>query len=405
MIRPERRTRADIVAAVAIAVVVAVAGVAIWWTSDARATISRPAATAAPSPTPARAVPAALAQLWTAASSKTDTPVIVGGTVVTGDGHNLVGHDPKTGAQRWLFVRDRDLCGVTWIYNLAVAVYPDGRGCGQVSTVEGSIGRRGPTRTGYEDKHITLSSDGTTVLAAGSTRIEMWRSDMVRTLAWGRLDAPVNPPVEPQPPCTFVSSAASSEAAAILEICPNSPQLKLTMLKVAKEDVAPEQRYAQLLGVDANSGAKVLVVSGQRTAVYLPAPQPQVAVYDETGQQISSTLLTKPPSPRATTSHAGGLITYWTGDSVIALDANTLAYRYTVGASNGVAPIGPGEMMAGRLLIPVGTGIGVYDPATGTPERVIAVDRPGVDGPVLLGVTGMTVVEQRAAQIVGLGER
>jgi hypothetical protein len=61
--------------------------------------------------------------------------------------------------------------------------------------------------------------------------------------------------------------------------------------------------------------------------------------------------------------------------------------------------------MASRLLIPVSTGLGVYDAATGAPERVIPVDRPGVRGPVLLGVTGMTIVEQRGAQIVGLGER
>jgi hypothetical protein len=149
----------------------------------------------------------------------------------------------------------------------------------------------------------------------------------------------------------------------------------------------------------------VLVVSGQRTAVYLPAPQPRVVVFDETGAQISSTMLPKPPSPAATTSLGGSLFTYWTGDSVIALDADTLVYRYTVAASDGAVPIGPGGMMAGRLLIPLSSGLGVYDPATGAPERVIPVDRPGVQGPVMLGVTGTTVVEQRGAQIVALGER
>ena len=42
MVRPERRTKGDMVAAAAIAVVVVATAALIWWTSDARAT-SQPA--------------------------------------------------------------------------------------------------------------------------------------------------------------------------------------------------------------------------------------------------------------------------------------------------------------------------------------------------------------------------
>lgn len=66
MVKPERRTKGDLLAAAAIAVVVAATASLIWWTSDARATISRPAATPAPNPTLAKQVPASLKQLWTA---------------------------------------------------------------------------------------------------------------------------------------------------------------------------------------------------------------------------------------------------------------------------------------------------------------------------------------------------
>ena len=48
MVKPERRTRADVVAAIAIAAVIAVTAGLVWWTSDARATISRPAANPIP---------------------------------------------------------------------------------------------------------------------------------------------------------------------------------------------------------------------------------------------------------------------------------------------------------------------------------------------------------------------
>jgi hypothetical protein len=304
---------------------------------------------------------------------------------------------------RWSFARDRDLCGITWVYDLAVGVYPDTRGCGQVSTVEARTGERGPTRTSFTDKQITLSTDGTTVLAAGRTRIEMWRSDMVRTLAYGDIDAPINPPVPPDPPCEFLSTAASSSGASILETCSSFPGVRLTLLKVSKEDVEPEERYVQQPGLAPDSGAKVLALSELRTAVYLPIPQPRIVVYDETGQEVSSTLLPWKPGPNITVSRAGNLITVWTGDSVAVLDGSSLAFRYTIAPGSAV-PVGPGDMMADRLLIPVTGGIAAYAPDTGAFERVIPVERGNVTGPIVPNVVGTTVVEQRGDTVVALGE-
>jgi hypothetical protein len=403
LVKPERRTKGDLLAAAAIVVVIAVAGALIWWNSDARATISKPAAAPAPTISSARSVPAAFRQLWTAPSSRTREPVIVSSTVITAEGRELVGHDPKTGAQTWSFARDLDLCGVSWVYDLAVAVYPDSRGCGQVSTVEARTGERGPTRSGYADKQITLSTDGTTVLSAGRTRIEMWRSDMVRTLAYGDLDAPLNPPVPPKPPCEFLSTAASSSGASILETCSSFPDVRLTLLKVSKEDVVPEEKYVQQPGLRADAGAKVLAVSDLRTAVYLPIPQPHIVVYDETGQQVSDNVLPRPPGRDITVARAGDLVTVWTGDSVAVLDGSTLALKYTI-ASGTAQPLGPGDMMADRLLIPVTNGIAVYDPKTGAFERIIPVDRGNAAGPIIPGVVGTTVVEQRGNTVVALGE-
>ena len=48
MVKPERRTRADMVAAVAIAAAVALVAALIWWTSDARATKAAPPRTRCP---------------------------------------------------------------------------------------------------------------------------------------------------------------------------------------------------------------------------------------------------------------------------------------------------------------------------------------------------------------------
>ncbi|GLE52733.1 Rv3212 family protein [Mycobacterium montefiorense] len=403
MVKPERRTKGDLLTAAAIAVVVAAIASLIWWTSDARATISRPAATPAPNPSLAREVPASLKQLWTAASSATTAPVIVGGTVTTGDGREVDGRDAGTGQTRWSYSRDTDLCGLSWVYHYAVAVYRDDRGCGQVSTIDGSTGRRGAARSSYADPQVRLSSDGTTVLSVGDTRLELWRSDMVRMLAYGETDARVKPSSRGlHSGCKLASGAASSLEVAVLESCANQANLRLALLRPGKEDDEPQQHFVAEPGITANSGARVLTVWQSNTAVYLPLPQPRVDVVDEMGTTVASTLLPKPPSNSAV-SQAGNLVTWWTGDSVLVFEASNLTLRYTVAAGERTVPLGPGTMMAGKLLIPVTGAIGVYDPVTGVNERNIAVDRAPSNQAVVPAVSGSHVFEQRGNTVVALG--
>jgi hypothetical protein len=403
MVKPERRTRADVVAAIAIVAVVAVAAALIWWTSDARATLSRPAATPVPSLTPAKAAPTSLRQLWSAPSPKTMTPLVVAGAVVTGNARDVDGRDPATGNTLWSYARDLDLCGVSWVYQYAVAVYPDARGCGQVSTIDAKTGRRGSARTGYADPHVTLSSDGTAVLSAGDSRLELWRSDMVRMLSYGSLDAPIKPDVPTTPLCRLVSAAASSTAVSVLESCPRQPDLRLTLLRPADEEDTPELKYVPQPGVAADSGARVIAVSDTTTAVYVPDPKPTVNIVDETGATIASTPLPRAPTGEATMSRAGDLITWWTGDSVMVFSANGLRYRYTVAPSGANIPLGPATIMAGRLLVPVTGGYDVFDPATGQGDRHISVQRPPSSAAVVPAVAGSTLLEQRGGELVALG--
>ncbi|MCV7260219.1 Rv3212 family protein [Mycobacterium shimoidei] len=404
MVKPERRTKADVVAVAVIIAVIAVVAALIWWTSDARATDSRPAATPAPTSPVAREVPPALKQLWTAASAATDAPVVVGGTVVTGNGRSVEGRDPVNGEVRWSYARNRELCAVSWVYRYAVAVYPDVRGCGQVSTIDAATGRRGPARSSYADKHVNVTSDGTTVLSAGQTRLELWRSDMVRMLSYGEIDARVKPSARGlHSGCTLTSAAASSSAVSVLEACPEQAELRLTLLRPSKEEDEPEQRYVPQPGTTADSDARVLTVAETNTAVYLPSPRPRVEVVDGGGATVASTLLPRPPSPSSTVSRPGNVVTWWTGDAVLVFDAATLTYRYTVEPDGPHVPVGPGTLMAGRLLVPVTGGIGVYDPITGANERYLPVKREPYNGPVTLAVSGSQILEQRGDTIVALG--
>lgn len=399
----ERRTRGDLIAATAIGTAVAVFIAMFWWHSSARATISQPAVDIVGSPPAADAVPAALQQRWAATSARTQSPVVVSGTVVTGNGPTATGLDPQTGRQRWVYARDNDLCGLSHVYELAVAVYPDSRGCGQVSGINAGTGGRGPTRTSYADNHVVVTSNGSAVLSAGATRLELWRSDLVRLLSYGEIDARIKPVHQGiGTGCALMSSAASEAAVSVLEVCRDQNDLRLTLLKPAKEEDEPDTKHVELPGLAIDSEARVLAVAGTTTAVFLPTPRPKVAVYDDTGTEISSTLLGSPPTLTGTApavTRAGDFITWWTGDSVLVFD-NKLRYRYTIDAT---PALGPATMMAGLLLVPVTDGLAVTDPADGTVQRTIPITHPAGSGPVTPAVTGTMVIEQRGSAVAAYG--
>ena len=278
-------------AAAAIAVVVAVAAALIWWTSDARAT-DQPAgrrAGAQPDAGPGGAGHAATAvdrrqprtpprrSSWAGRSSPAT-------------GARSTAATRRPGSPRWSYARDRDLCGVTWVYHYAVAVYPDDRGCGQVSTIDGPhrAPRTRPQR--LRRSRVTLSSDGTTVLSAGDTRLELWRSDMVRMLAYGEIDAPGETAAGAAlPACRLLSAAASSSAVSVLETCPNQADLRLTLLRPGKEDDEPQQQV-----VPATRRRRPIPAPAcwpcrtPRTAVYLPdtAAAHGSTSIDETGATV-----------------------------------------------------------------------------------------------------------------------
>jgi hypothetical protein len=173
-------------------------------------------------------------------------------------------------------------------------------------------------------------------------------------------------------------------------------------LRADKEEDEPLVKYVPLKGVPDDT-AQVIAVNGTTTAIYRPMPQPTVDVIDETGTVIASTLMPKPASPQAVATTTGDYVTWWTGDGVMVFDANGLRYKYTVSPVGAQAPVGPGTIMAGRLLVPVTTGYDVFDPETGAGERHLAVTRPAQPSAVIPATAGGTVLEQRGDTLVALG--
>lgn len=398
MITPERRTRGDLYTTAAIAMVISLIAGVMWWNSSSRTTISNPAISAAPHHIAASRVPTSLHQLWSAPSSHTLVPLVVSGTVVTGEANTVTGYDPTTGQPRWTFARQQQLCAVSYSYAFIVAVYPDSRGCGQVSSINSITGQRGPTRTAYADDHVIVTSDGSTVLSAGPTRLELWRSDLIRMLSYGEIDARVKPShTAIGQGCAMMSADASAVLVSVLQACPDTNTLTLRLLTPGEEEDEPIINTVLLTGVRADSDARILAVSDTHTAVYLPTPHPNVTVYDHTGTALSSTALSRQPimaaSRQAVTRIGDLLYTWWTGDTVEVFDTE-LTYRYTIKAAGTATPVGPATMMAGMLLIPLTSGIGVYNRDTGIIEDIVSMTHPEGRGPVVPAVIGSMVVEQ-----------
>ncbi|MGW6425622.1 Rv3212 family protein [Nocardia sp. NPDC055053] len=412
MLAPERRTRADIFAAVAIAVTLVVAAFVVWARADVTGTDSVTAPSPAPTVTAATQLPATLSELWHAADGASSRALTSGNVAVTGDEGTVSGRDPVTGKQLWWYRRDMPLCAVESQFGAVIATYRDQRGCSQTTMLEADTGERRVARSSYMDDEIRVSGDGTYLLALGSDRLEMWRSDLVRTLEYGYVDAPVNPNTQPRTGCTLHSAASSSSRLAVLERCASDPSARLTVLNPApKESTNPEEHGSRVLtapGADSPE-VRVIAVSDTKIAVYYP-PTPatatglgqpaRIAVHDGTGNETAVYPLAAPWDERTTTvTRLGSAIYVFTGDSLIALSAGSLQPVWTVRGA-----LGTPALMAGRLLVPVADGLLAVDTANGETIARIPVQRTDYSGETIsTAVLGPTVFERRGGQLYALG--
>ncbi|GAA0538145.1 hypothetical protein GCM10011581_05070 [Saccharopolyspora subtropica] len=400
MVRPERRTRTDLAAVALILVAVVVSAAALWWYSDARATVSQTAARPLPDVPEATGVPAALTEIWRAPSPATPVPVVAGPAVVTGQGQEVLGRDPLTGRAAWRYARDIPLCTIGSEWDRAIAVYRKSHNCSEVTSLRGTTGVRGPQRNSDAEFGTRLLTDGTYVTATGRRSFESWRSDLVRTQQFGMPPAVKNPDNNmTRPGCTYSSIAVGEERVGIVEDCPRELG-RITVIKAhPQDDEKPEEVFSVGLG---STSAAVVAVTDERVAVVL-RDRGEVVVYDTSGRTVARyPVRTGTPESQANvrveaTTTGDHRIFWHTGTDTLALDPATLTPLWTAPDT-----LGPAIRFAGRLLVPVADGLAVLDPATGNRDRVIPVDRAGYPGPVELNAVGPVVLEQRGDTLVAL---
>lgn len=419
-VRPERRRPIDLAVTAAIVVVVAALCVTAWALSPVRHTVSVPAAAEPAAVQPAQSVPASFVARWRADSDATRAPAIGTSAVVTGNGGRVVGHDPATGRELWSYSRDLDLCavGTAWTgsADLALAVYRNSRGCSEVTALDAGTGSRKGARTSDADPEVRLATDSGYVVAQGPRRMETWGSNLVRGIEYGRVEAPVRPEDAPdRVDCELFSSVVSGDRVAVVERCADDPGYRLTVLGAVLGDDEKVEQYGSTLITGDVSGPPpvVIAMSSSGIAVYdggaAPAEPPTfdaesgpaIRRFDTDANAAGTNTVAGDSTPPAGSVpiSSDGIVTYWTGKATVVLNAQTLNPIYQVPGT-----LGPGQMMAGQLLLPSTTGISVRDVATGREIRSIPLTRSEAAAPVVsLRVLGDIVVEQHGPRIEAFG--
>lgn len=408
-VRPERRRRGDLVAAALIAVVVLVGAAVLWRTSPVVATTDSTAATPIAAPPRAGAVPAGFTEAWRAASGATPAPVVSGPAVVTADGSTVVGHDAVSGAERWRYSRDVPLCTVGAGFPATdngvgrlLALYQGPTGwCSELTALRADTGARAASSNPDVHPGTRLIADGSFVVATGPDYLEVWRSDLVRTLEYGAVPTPVQVGVQPRAGCTYASTALMQSQLGVIERCPGETTERITVVTPDGSDGAekPQVEFSVPLP-PSSAGATVVALSADRVAVALPDPA-RLMILDRTGLQVGLISLDVPDADLARsvavapTSSDGDRVYWWTGSATVALDAADLAPVWTAPDT-----LGPAVAYGTGLVAPVPGGLVELDPRRGTVLRPIPL--PGADGggPVRLAVQGDILLAQRGSGVV-----
>jgi hypothetical protein len=407
LLPPERRRRVDVIVSVGLVVAVAVAWTVLWATSAHHGTVSTPSAAPVVAPPEAAALPVGFTEAWRAASGATPAPVVAGPVVVTGDGDAVEGRDALTVEVRWSYTRDIPLCTVGAGFpdndgGRALALFRNGTWCSELTSLHPDTGTRDRQRNPDVHPGTRLLDGGSLVTATGPTYLEVFRSDLVRTVEYGDVPTPRQVGRQPRPTCESTGFAATSGRLAVLQRCPDESADRLTVLipDPAEAD-KPQEEFSVPL---TTSNATLVAVSDERVAVALPNP-PRLEVLDRSGIRVGLVDLgipaadvAGPPAdgvPAVTTD--ADRVYWWTGSHTVALNGLDLTLDWTVPDT-----LGPAVAYAGELLVPVPDGLAVLDANTGRVTETLDVARDDPRAPVLPAVQGEVLLEQRGPELVAL---
>lgn len=401
-----RATRRDAIATGVITAVSAVAIAGAWFTADIRGAHLDSADTpVTEAPAPAK-LPTSVDEAFRAENKNTAgiaRPLAAAGlTIATSDsGARALNAD---GEQVWEYTRDEDpLCSAGVAWGKVVLAFKTGRGCGDVVSLDAATGTYADTRSANNSESVVAVSSNDRVGTVSNERVELWRSDLVRTVEYGNVEAKQEAEHQPHEECTIGSALTRTELLAVTDSCPEDPESTFLRLQKTSPEDSRKPEITKDITID-GSGARLVAVGQNAAAVYIPGESPRIEAYDTSGKKISSTKvepapeLVDSPSPYApATADLPHHMTWFDGNRLYLFNPATLQVERVVEDA-----LGTGIGLGDRLVVPTRDGLAEVDWATGKIRRTVKVDREGYTGPVHLQRAGEVLVEQRGDEVIGL---
>lgn len=398
MNQPLRRTRGDLIATGIIAGVSALLLGTAFFTAPVRDAELAPAAEAQEDYGQLAVTPSSLSESFSLPDdSPRAQPLVANGLIITHHDGTLTATNPD-GETVWSYHRPNELCNVDQAWGKVVAAYRDNAGCGDVVAIDSLTGQYAGTRSSIAPEEVTRLASNDRIGYVGKDRVELWRSDLVRTVEYGYVEAKQEPDMQPNE-CTITSALTRTELLAVTDVCDDGTFLRL-------QEATPEDSREPKITADVeiSPDAYLIGISQDAAAVYDPSTS-EVRAYTKEGQNISSSSVpemmgqTLPESfvrvlPVADLPHH---MSYWSDNSLLLMEPSGLSVTSVFQGA-----LGTGFAAGDRLLYASDTGVAVVDWDKNVVDKIIPVDRGGYTGPVHIASAGATVVEKRGDEVVVL---
>lgn len=330
-------------------------------------------------------------------------PIASRGLVMSNDDHTVTATNPD-GSTAWTYTRDNvEICSMGTAWDRVVVTYRNGRGCGDVVSIDAATGMYADTRSANNSDTVHAIYSNDRIGTVSSDRVDLWRSDLVRTVEYGDVEAKQEPDLQPNESCTINSALTRTELLVVSETCPSAQGTNFLRFQNTTPEDSREPEISQDVSVTGD-GIRLVAVGQSAAAVYVPGETPAVISYDDNGNETSRTdvapsqAINDSASPFApATADLPHHMTWFDGERLYLFTPTALRVDHVLEQA-----IGTGVSAGDRALIPTRAGIDVVNWTTGETERTIPVDRGGYNGQVYLGVADGNIVESRDGELVAL---
>ena len=424
---PERRSRTDVIATAVIVAGLALGGAGVWLGSDAHSVQHHVADGESTEIAPSSGeLPKEVRRLWTAKTQGEDLVADRGGVVAI-EGTKVKMLEMNSGQQRWSYDKGEDVCTVMSGWDKTTMVFRGPKGCGQAVSLDSSTGQYWSTRDALAPEDVHAIGNEEIIGIGSSTRVETWRSDLVRTVEVGKLYTPVKVGKQEYTKCEFTSAATAGHLLATMQACPEKNGRDDDGASSATHEAGSGKKIVRLLNTTPEdsdapetwhtfrvpAGSELVAASKYRAAIAIPPHEKKAAriqVLSKEGdfQNFPVDVGTEIPGRASRNDSAfyrpqvvrtNAMTGWFNGRALVALNPETLRPMWSLPDAQGA-----GVAFKDKIAVPVrNKGIAIVNPTTGKVERTIAVDRDGYEGPVELALSGRAFVEKRGDQLVGLG--